>query len=470
MENNLSPLACLLAASLAASADLPPLDSSQFEYKYEMEALPTAQDVDNSGAVDFTSNGANNPTDWLSLSNGAMTMNMTLGGQYLMSAADRGSVGDAWHDLGATSATGGSGYTIETLLKIDSQVSGTKYALNLQAGTSDTSMYNASLNFNTTGVYWGDTIVTNIDTTVWHTYRIVREGSGEANKFSVYVDGFLMKSGLGNGLSADINRIIIGSPGAANYKGKATVAYLRFTKGAYAPPAAPTGKKAMKWSGEFPVQYEMTANDARFVGPTASGTDWTGSVGSGASVTQNGILSATAEGVSAWWRNNWSSSVGPDTPYTVEFRVKINRRWSGTENDRDLAFQFWAGNPRDEAVLYIGANNVYWEPSGIGTIRSLSSAISIGEWHTYRLSYSGASQTGLPYVYTLWLDDAVVGTALRGSWQYNSALNDDVNFLRFGVVSSKTMGGSFDVDYVRWTTDGAWDYKDPPEAFVVVVR
>jgi hypothetical protein len=116
-----------------------------------MNALPTAEDVDNSGAVDFTSS---TDATWLSLSNGAMTMDMTSGGQYLMSAAANGAAGDAWVNMNPTSATGGSGYTIEALLKIDSQVSGTKYALNLQAGTHDTSMYNASPNFNTSGIYW----------------------------------------------------------------------------------------------------------------------------------------------------------------------------------------------------------------------------------------------------------------------------------------------------------------------------
>lgn len=469
MKTAILPLACLVA--IPAAADLPRRDSSQFECKFEMNALPTAEDVDNSGAVDFTSS---TDATWLSLSAGAMTMNMTSGGQYLMSAAANGEVGDAWVNMNPTSATGGSGYTIEALLKIDSQVSGTKYALNLQAGTQDTSMYNASLNFKTTGIYWGDTLLTTIDTTVWHTYRIVREGSGEANKFSVYVDGLLVKDGLGNGLSATINRIIIGSPGAADYKGKAQVAYLRMTKGAYAPPAAPSDKAAKKWSGEFPVQYEMTANDTRFIGPSAGGTEWSGSVGAGASVSQNGILSSTAEGTTAWWKANdsiWSAGVGSDTAYTVEFKAKVNRRWTGTQSNRDLVFQFICGNPRDSAVFYVGENGVYWEPDGIGTITNLAAVANTGDWHTFRLTYSGASQNGLPYAYTIWRDDVVIGTGLKGSVAYNSyASSGFPNLLRFGIVSNSTMGGSYDLDYIRWTTDGAWNYKEPPEAFVIVVR
>lgn len=460
-------MAAAVAATSAGALALETKDSSQFEYKYEMNSLPHTEDLDNSGAVDFTGGAG-----WTSLSNGAMIMDMTAGGKYLNSDQTNGVAGDAWRTLNATSATGGTGYTIETLQKIDSQSSGVSYVMTLQASTWDTSMYNASLNFATNVIYWGSTVLTNLDATLWHTYRVVREGGAEANKFSVYVDGALVKDGLGNGISADIKRVLLGSPGSG-HKGKATVAYLRFTKGAYAPPAALTGKAAKKWSGEFPVQYEMNAGDTRFDGPNAGGTDWWGKVGTGATVSQNGNLSVTAEHADAWWRGSneiWSASIGADTAYTVEFKLKINRRWSGTQNNRDLAFQVWAGNPRDEAVFYVGANNVYWEPNGIGTIRSLSSAINTGEWHTYRLAYSGASQSGQPYVYTLWLDDSVIGSALNGATTYNSALNGDVNFLRFGIPSSTTTGGSFDLDYVRWTTDGAWDYADPPGAFTIIFR
>lgn len=467
MKTAFLPLALLPAAIV--SADIQRMDSTEFEYKYEMDAKPTEQDLDGSGAYDFT--GDTDPS-WLSLTNGAMTMNMAAGGKYLISSAARGTVGDAWIDMGATSATGGSGYTIETLLKVDSQESGATYALNLQASTGD-SYLNAFLNFTTSGIYWGGTHLADLDTTAWHTYRVVREGSGEANKFSVYVDGLLVSDGMGNGFNLDgLNRVILGSPGSS-YKGKATVAYLRFTKGAYAPPAAPSGKAARKWSGEFPVQYEMTANDTRFAGPTAGGSDWSGDVGTGASVTQNGLLSSTAEGAMAYWRANdsvWSANVGPDTAYTVEFRLKVNSRWSGTQSGRDLAFQFWVGNPRNAAIVYVGATHVYWERAGISTIASLSDSINVGEWHTYRIEYSGASQISQPYIYTIWLDDAVIATAPAPSVQYFTEASGGNNFLRFGVASPLTMGGSFDVDYVRWTTDGAWDYKAPPEAFVITIR
>lgn len=457
------------ATAGVALADLPRLDSAQFAYKYEMDALPTAEDVDSSGAVDFTGGGS-----WTTLSNGAMAMDMTAGGKFLNSDQPNGTAGDAWRILNATSATGGSGYTIETLLKIDSQVSGVKYVMNLQASTGDTSVYNASLNFKTNGIYWGDTLLANLDATAWHNYRVVREGSGEANKFSVYVDGVLVRDGLGSGLSATINRLILGSPGAANYKGEATVAYLRFAKGAYAPPAALTGKAAKKWSGEFPYKYEMAASDTRFVGKPAGGTDWTGSVDSNAAITQNGVLSVTLpQGKLAYWKANdsiWSANVGADTAYTLEFKIKITGKWN-LSSVGDRVIQFICGNPRDAAVFYIGENSVTWEPSGAATYTTIDSNDNTDTWHTYRLTYSGASQSESPYVYTLWRDGVVVGTNLKGSTEYNQYASAGFpNLLRWGVTSQTVEGGSFDVDYIRWTTDGAWDYRDQPKGLVVFVK
>jgi len=461
--------ALFAGVSQGVADDLPRLDSSQFGYKYEMNALPTAEDLDGSGAVDFT---GGSDLSWLSLSGGAMTMNMSAGGQYLMSAATRGTAGDAWRVMDPTSATGGTGYTIETLVKIVSQETGVNYALNLQASTGDSTILNAMLNFSTAAIYWGSTLLTNVDTTVWHNYRIVREGSGDANRFSVYMDGALVRSGLGNGYDMNVNRVLIGSPGAA-YKGKAQVAYLRMCRGAYAPPLPPQGKAAKKWSGAFPVQYNMVAGDTRFDGVTAGGTDWSGSTDNQSTIVQDGVLHITLpQGHMAYYLANadvWQNTIGPDTAYTAEFKVKIINRWENVQNNRDLVMNFMCGNPRDLALLYVGKNHVFWEPNGIGTVQALSTEDNTDGMHTFRIEYSGASQTGQPYTYTIWRDNVVIGTNLKGSVSYNSN-SGFPNLLRFGVTSTSTHGGSFEVDYVRWTTDGAWQYRDAPKGLVLYVR
>ena len=116
-------LAVAVVAAARAKADIPRLDSSQFECKFEMNALPTAEDLDGSGANDFTGSGT-----WTTLGSGALKMVMT-GGQYLVSDKDHGTAGDAWHVMAPSSGVNGTGYTIEALVKIE--VQSAKYAFNI---------------------------------------------------------------------------------------------------------------------------------------------------------------------------------------------------------------------------------------------------------------------------------------------------------------------------------------------------
>ena len=464
--NKMVCAACAAAAAAgAAFADLPRLDSSEFDYRYDMNSLlPGAEDLDGDGAADFTYASAGNGALTLGTGEdaGSMVLNSTGSGDnaFFMSSADSGA-GGAWRRSGIGLDTG---YTLEVCLKV-SQCAQQDGALALNASVAGSTI-NGWLRFYADKIKWSND-ETNLDATVYHTYRLVRSAGSAVH--SVYIDGVLWKDNLGNGFTASgLNRLLIGDAGGY-YGGRASVAYMRFHKGAYAPPI-PSGK----WSGEFVRSYEMSAGDQRFVGSTAGGSDWSGSIGQGAVVVQNGVLLVTAEGTTAWWKANdsvWSADIGPDTAYTVEFKAKVNRRWSGTQANRDLAFQFICGNPRDSAVFYIGASGVYWEPATIGALTALSAEANTNAWHTFRIAYSGASQNGCSFVYTLWRDGEVIGTGLKGSVAYNQyASSGFPNLLRFGVVSSTTVGGSFDIDYLRWTTDGAWDYCDAPKGLIITVR
>ena len=463
--------AIVIVAAIAAQnacADLTRKDSTEFEYKYEMNALPTAEDLDNTGANDFTGSGT-----WSTLESGALKMVMT-GGQYFVSDKDNGTAGDAWHVMAPSSGANGTGYTIEAIVKIEAQSVTSKYAFNIQATTADTSGF-AMLNFTTNALYWGSNLISNnFDATSWHTYRIVREGSGEAMRYSVFVDGAPLMSNNGGAYSATgYNRIIFGSPGA-DYKGTVYVAYLRMGKGAYAPPVAPTGKAAKKWSGVFPFKYEMDAGDTRFVGKPAGGTDWSGTADSNAPITQNGVLSVILDqGKLAWWKANdsvWSANVGPDTAYTVEFKIKIRDKWV-LSSVGDRVIQIICGNPRDSAVFYVGTSSVIWEPRGAATYTTINSADNTDAWHMFRLTYSGASQSGRPYAYTLWRDGEVIGMNLKSSTMYNQyASSGFPNLLRWGVTSTTTVGGSFDVDYLRWTTEGAFLPADQKIGMMIFVH
>ena len=460
MKTYILPLAFLSAIS--AASGITALDSSQFDYKYEMDALPTTQNLDGDGAYDFTANEGTKVSLGTGVNIASITIDASAANTFLMSGAAAGSAGGAWQNSGISAATG---YTVEARLRITSTAGAQAGAFVVNASVDDT--VNAWLKFWSGSVWWGETQIGSVDATAYHTYRIVREAGSSTH--SVYVDGALVASGLGSGFSysSPLKRLLVGSPGST-YRGKAQIAFIRFHKGGYAPPV-PGDKSAKKWSGEFPLQYEMTANDMRFDGPAAGGTDWSGSVDSSASVTQNGKLSVVPpQGKMVYWRANdsvWSALIGSDKPYTVEFAVQIKSKWN-LSSVGDRVMQIWCGNRRAAGVFYIGTGSVTWEPNGAATYTTLDTGDNTDKTHTFRISYDGTTRHG----YTLWRDDKVIGSYLVDSKVYNSALNNNVNFLRFGVTSTSSVGGSFDVDYVRWTTDGAWDWKGPPEAFVMTIR
>lgn len=450
------------AAAFTAFADLERKDSSQFECKYEMIDLPSAQDLDEDGAVDFALSDPSNFSLGTGSDYGTMKIDASDGGKFVLSGADAGAAGGAWRSYGVSTATG---YTVETRLRITSTAGGQAGAIVVNASVDDT--VNAWLKFWGGSIWWGETQIHNVDTTTYHTYRIVREAG--SNHHSVYVDGELVASGLGNGLSysTPLNRLLVGSPGGA-YKGKAQVMYIRFQKGGFAPPAH-GGKNSRKWSGEFPLKYGMNAGDAGFVAKPAGGTDWTGSVDDSAAITQNDKLTVVLQpGKMAYWRANnsvWSDRIGAGTAYTVEFKIRIIGKWNlGSVGDR--AIQFWCGNPRAAAVFYIGENSVTWEPNGAATYTTIATGDNTDDMHVFRVTYDGATRHG----YTLWRDGVVIGEYLVDSALYNSVLGNDPNFLRWGVTSPSSVGGSFEVGYLRWTTDGAWEYADMPPGMVISFR
>ncbi len=462
-------LAAATLATTATAADLPRLDSSQFDYKYEMLERPDQQDLDGGGAVDFTGAGT-----WLTLGTGSDvgTIAMTISGsQNINSAAQAGSAGDIWQSMGATvAADGGTGYTIETRLKV-SESTGTKGALVLNASTGDSSV-NSWLIFRPNAVYWGHsspTLVTNLDATAWHDYRIVREHGTTVH--SVYVDGILVAENLPNGISASINRLLLGGANA-DYAGKAQVAYLRFHAGEYAP-LDPNDKSRRKASTDFAHQYEMAANDARFAASgnaMTSGTEWTATVGNAPSVSLNGVLSMNPNGKNtAYWATKdgiWKNVVTPDTSYTVDFRARIN---SCNIDGIDRTLNFMTGTTGPVGGLYVGTNSVSWclSSSGTGTYVTLDTGDNTDAMHVFRVAYSGGGR----HAFTVWRDGVKIGENLVDctnfyAYQGGSALA----IVRFGVVSTSTHGGSFDIDYIRWDTTGAWEWKDPPKGFVIVVR
>ncbi len=293
-----------------------------------------------------------------------------------------------------------------------------------------------------------------MDTSNWHTYRLV----GTNNAYSVYIDGILAKGSLGNGYgySTALNRLIFG--GGGSYGGAAQVAYLRLTKGAYAP-LVPNDKSRRKASTDFPVQYEMRADDTR-ISTTANASDWTISGQSGATISMNGILSVVPNGKQTYWRTTTSAwTTDEDTAFTVDFSVKIDS--CTVSGDRTM--QILAGTPYAKGILNIGMNHVYWQPTDkMDDNILLDSSVNSDGKHVFRIAYDGKTHHG----FAVWRDGVKIGEYLVDNQAW---LTSTFNYVRFGIPGG-TVGGSFDVDYIRWDTTGAYDWKNPRKGMRVVIR
>jgi len=471
MKTRLIPiLTAALAAgtTITAFADLPQLDSAKFAYKYEMVALPTVEDVDNSGKPDFAGGGS-----WFTLGTGTnvgtCSMDMS-GGQYLKADANsNGATGDVWRVMNATAGAGGTGYTVEVRVKV-TESTGSIGAFLLNASTGDSTI-NSWLVFRTDSLYWGngtDRKIVDIDATAWHTYRIVREPGSLYH--SVYVDGVLVADDLPNGISASVNRIILGSTGGA-YKGKGQIAWLRFTKGAYAPVDEKAFIKQNRLqSDKFNVKYEMDASDSRLSPTAGTASDWKTTIDNrlftnGGVSMADGILSVTTAGYPAYWATTdtaWKNLVGANTPYTVEFKIKVN-----SANGADRAINLTTGSAGAVGNLFVGANSVQWSPNMTKykeTFVTLDTSDNTDKFHTFRIAYDGATRHG----FTVWRDGIVIGEYLVDCTNYYKFSGNALGIVRFGKAGEFN-DGSFNVNYVRWEIGGVYP-PDNRKGMKVILR
>ena len=274
------------------------------------------------------------------------------------------------------------------------------------------------------------------------------------------MDGILInKTDLDNGFgyNSALNRLIFGG-GGGSYAGTAQVAYLRFTKGAYAP-IDPNNKANWLDSSEFDVKYEMNANDK--VPPSTGTLDWTINGASGATIVKNGgVLSVTPNGKQPYWLSTddtWKKVVGADTAFTIEFAVQPK---SCTISGADRTMQFVAGIPNATSVLNVGTNHVYWQATDSNDSNILlDSSDNSDKMHKFRIAYDGKSTHG----FTVWRDDVKIGEALVGNQKWNS-----LHYVRFGIPG-KHQSGDFDIDYVRWKLGGVYQ-PDTREGLTIIVR
>ena len=438
----------ILSAAVAAviaftgfAADLsklPKLDSSKFSHKYEMEMPLTSEDVDGDGFADFTTN--NCPT----VSSSYGICDYVFGKNWYCQSTAASGAGSVWQRLAPAV---GEGYTIELRMKLNYQSKDANYGMALSA--SDGSNCDMCLCFNKNALSWyGSSTITNMLTTdVYHTYRVAKIPN-EA-RFVLWVDGVLLKDDLGDAFPNNngLNRLLLGAIGGA-YGCGTYCSYLRFTKGAWAPDN--TGKD----SSEFAHRYEMDSSDTRF-SPTGTSSDWTlGSGETGSAVLADGILAIDQSKTKMRYYEtvgSMDSSVSASSPFTLETKVRIGNAWDGAFG---RVLNIYCGTPRFTANFFIGTNTVSWSSSYIG----IHTGDNTDKMHVFRVTYEGDRQDG----FTLWRDGEKIGENLTGTAAYDHA--------RFGIASSSSHGGSFDMDYIRWTTDGAYAPAVPKPGLLIIFK
>ena len=429
--------------AFGAASDLPQRDSSTFDFKYEMESLPTTQDLDGDGFADFK---FYNGDTWLTASGlGYAIFDCSQANRYIGSDTASGTAGSVWQGYGASEQTG---FTIETRLMVTAETAGTTAAFCLWANVANN--LHGFLNFKTNALLWGtSTVLTNMDTkSTFHTYRIAQAAG--SNVYSLWCDGKLVRDNLGTGFSGNIaNRLLIGSIGS-NYRGGARVAWLRFTKGGYAP------KITEKDSVEFAHRYEMNSTDTRF-SPTATASDWEINPDAAGSATlSDGVLSVVQpSGKMRYYQTSGAmdSAITASSPFTLEVRTRIVSAWFVNKPVLNL----FCGTPRASGCFFIGTDRVCWNHDG----NIIWRGDNTDKGHVFRITYDGDTEWG----FTLWRDGEPIGQNLP-----NYATTGNANYARFGIASGSSHGGSFDVDYIRWTTDGVFAPYIPPNGTLMIFR
>lgn len=226
-------VSCLVvAAGMLAMSNIgnaaffgPTMDSSLFQYKYEMDVMPSTQDLDTNSITDYVNHGAN------SVAGGILTT--TGGGSNYVGAEDAGNI---WRN-----SMGSGDYTIEFSAKVISDTGNVGSFLFFAAnnpGVGGT----ASITIGDTDVRWlgsfgGPAIASGVDNTdAFHAYRLVKQTVDNAPLFYVWRDGVLV--GDGEGPNGNYDAMYFGG-GSGEVGGTTQVDFLRMTIGAYGPPTVP---------------------------------------------------------------------------------------------------------------------------------------------------------------------------------------------------------------------------------------
>lgn len=436
-----------MASVAFAEPDLPTRDSSRFDFKYEMDVLPTDADLDGDGYKDFLYVGDDG--SWMTPQQGGVVrFDMSGGTYYIRSDQDPGAHGCVWRRYAPSVA---EGYTVELRMRIVSQNQDKSIAAGLMI--CDGSNCDSLLSFDTESLGWcrqSDNsriaFASFATTNYFHTYRVAKIPG--QSQFALWCDGNFVTNGLNDAMvNSGLNRFLFGAIGGL-YGSVVDVDYIRFTKGAYAPKPS----HGMD-SAQFPHRYEMDLSDTRF-SPVADATDWQHFVGTnGTSVLSDGILSVDQpKGVMRYWQTCGvtDESAVKGSSFTFEVRLRLLEAWVGATQGDVINFMF--GIPGNGFAFNLGKNRVGWR---VGDTVTVHKGDNTDAMHIFRVTQCAG-------VLTLWRDGVKICENL--SWFIPQEPK-----VRFGIASSSGHGGSFELDYIRWTTEGAFQpYVQPPGMKIIV--
>lgn len=225
---NRTILLALLASTAvtAQGATLPRKHSTAFDWRYEMDVMPTTQDLNGNGVDDFVIGTAGTASS--SVADGVLTISTPTSGH--SNQFFRGD-GSAWPG----NFPAADGYTLEARVKVVSSAGLGPFGL--LASPVD-SIGHAALNVHATGQSWGMSSPgaplgagTYNNTDAYHVFRVA---TADHANFQVWRDGVQIGQDLAKSGTHALDRILFGNIGGAWY-GEVLVDYMRFTHGAYAP-------------------------------------------------------------------------------------------------------------------------------------------------------------------------------------------------------------------------------------------
>lgn len=423
-----------VATSQGSTDNLPQRDSTLFDHKYELDVSLVDEDIDGDGYKDFKAN-----VSISSPSSGVLAQSFNAG-KYFVSGDGAGEDedGGAWPKF--VSALGDDGYTVEVRIKFGSQLNEWSWAL----ATSDGNGCDTCLNFKTNSVCWGhlhyNTVnVTNLDTTAsFHSYRVAK--FPREARFAIWCDGVLLNDNLGDAFSAaNPSRLLLGAIGGY-YAGAAYVSYLRFTKGAYAPPPKRSEKDLMRDSAEFDIKYEMDSVPDSFIYQN------TVTASSDNGVTEfNFAREGYYEG-DADWTN--LTALARLYGYTIELRAKV----VGSTIDKGICLTA-SDNTDADAFLLIKNDSLAWGTGGT-VITNMNTTADFHVYHLVRMPDE--------HQFMLWVDGNLVSDALM------DGMRGKAHRFLFGAIGG-SYGGTIDVDYLRYTSGVYYPYV-PPKGTTITFR